>query len=454
MEDKKIPYPRPNYEDKFLFSKELTAGVFVDAIFDETRKYAPAMMRYSARISDIYTQKLATNFNESSDILIGTYDLGALKQAAWLPMFVRHDKERSADIVYYPLDYYDDFEFFNGYIDTGAPAVGVRFTIPHYDKHNAGLFGLKLDNDTVTSVWFLSLKDYSIRKLGDIPSELRGVHFDYAGYMKGAAPFVFDTGGSFTYLLFDFDGSVHRIDGAKSRTIGALGDLGAIALLFDNDNKTSIFNSKGELEHVVPGDFITSYYDTIDGVRPYPFSAKVGKSVYRLRDENSCYKFKKTNSGWKISIKQRPIWAYSKRHLYDYSTDNWINDNFGLKFLHYNFILNDIDTKDIKRLPCYKTGKFCKFTGSDEYADFVEVWNSHDSRSGAKLYHTFDFHRWDEITDTEAVNGFYENWCRIWVDGRADDIVGFLPYAMESYDIDGVVKIYFKGFIFRRRSDG
>jgi len=133
------------------------------------------------------------------------------------------------------------------------------------------------------------------------------------------------------------------------------------------------------------------------------------------------------------------IWKYQVMLRFDYATDNWTNEP--LKTLKYNMRAHGIFVKN--HFP--PGGRDTQFKSSDMHGDFCA--------SGGKVYHTFDFKKWEEVTG-DGANYLFGCYDRIWIKGRSDGIVGMMPYSLElkNYsDFDGSQKaaLQFRGFVFR-----
>jgi len=443
------PYPNPDYSDPDLLTKEVTTGAFIPAIFQELASFRPPMERYEASLEDISdAMKLKGNFNlQAVEIELHNEGMGWVKQFAWLPYF-ESDAEPEPEIVYMPREHYGFVEY-RGWSseELNIPIVENFYaSTPYYDKGNAGLFGTKVvkneDGNIVERYCaFYSLVNGSISILGKWPDDIAFDSRVYIGFVKGAAIFSCYVSDTVRELIsFDFEGGVHRLIGAGTIS-RPLGESGLLATTIGGD--TAFLDTRLNEVSRVNGDFCSSTVGEATPNTPYPFGAKIGRAIYYPKDDEAGYKFVVTRGGPIASETTRPIWTYRKAVKYDYSTDGW---NYApRKYLGYNLIRNGLFP--ITKMPCRKTeGEVCVFKGGDMYGDFVEVEYPDGKKS---LWHTLDFEWWHTIDDERALDRFYGFWGRLWVAGRPDGIVGFMPYTMAVMDVDDKMVMIFDGFVFR-----
>jgi hypothetical protein len=440
------PYPSPDFSDPDLLTKEVTSGAFIPAIFRELASFRSPMERYEASLQDISdAMKLKGNFNpQAIDIELHDEGMGWVKQFAWLPYF-ESDMEPEPEVVYDPMKHYAaaDYSPF-GRTELSVPYVENLFcNIPYYDKANAGLFGYREERDsdgnvTARYLMFYSLVNGTIKEISDMSDIDWGAIYN-PGYVKGGL-LIRDGTSAYTYHFFSLDGSRYAFPSCTGNCV-TFGDSGEFAI--EDSANTFIYNAKGEEIGRVGSLACGSSDQLINGVTPYPFGTKIGRTFYYAKSENESWQWHKEKGKWKARIVNAPIWKYSTMTKYDYWQDGWMTD--AIKPFGYNLRKNGIFVAPV--IPCKKPNRpECDFRNADRYGDFIV----RTSGGKKKLLHTMDFRHWEEFPD-EAANAFYEGQGRIWVDGRTDNIVGFLPYAMEvrSYSSDESVMLTFHGIIFR-----
>jgi len=451
-----IPYPAPNYKDKDLIVKEIVNGSFAKALFKDIKRYKYALSRYDTDLTDILIDKAAKEPLTPADVSfdIENFDLAKIKELAWLPFYIEAGQQEK-EVIYNPKDYYDSYEYayFTEKTDGSFP-MDLYIDAPYYDKNNAGIAGFeKDDNSKEVAVWFYSLKDEKLTKLGNIPSDLTDKYKIIVVYVKGAVIVQVEVdynNNKYSYLSYGFNGEFNRIDnvGGDYRTFG---DFGDIAIISSDKTRTYIYNSKLEKTQELDDNYIEITDVSGGGIASsytlYMFGARIKNKLYYIRGENSSYKWwrvkdKKTGKyEWKVKIVNKPVWKYQIKHLYDYSTDGFINKP--LKFMNYNFIKHRAVTpKPI--LPCdTKAGEICMYEEAGGYGDFVIV----KVGTTKYLFHTFDFKKWEEC---QTIAGGFNVMGRIWVNGRSDNIVGYIPQTMVIQTSGNRMTFTFDGYILRR----
>lgn len=444
-----IPYPAPNYKDKDLMVKEIVNGSFAKAIFKDIGRYRYALSRYDTDLADILIDKAAKEPLTPADVSLDmeNFDLSKIKEWAWLPFYVEAGSKK-LEKVYDPRDYYDTYAYKNENKIVGSYSNGsldnLYLSYPYYDKRNAGIVGFNKDNNGIkTEVWFFDLKDYSLKKLGDIPSDLLDKYAQIISYIKGAVivRFTIDwNSNNFTYISFGLDGSINRANNLGNKYV-TFGDYGELAIQSVDKKKTYIYNNKLELIQTLNGDYVTSYVAIGSNLTPYPFGTKIKKTFYYIKSETQSYKWKRTKDGWTISIKNKPLWKYNKMHLYDYSTDGFINKP--LKFMNYNYIRNGAIAPKV-RLPKGNNISEYRYEQAGNYGDFLIVKYNDGSK---KLFHTFDFRNWEEC---QTIAGGYNIMGRIWIESRSDGVVGLDPRSVIVNGYGGNIYFKFEGYELRR----
>ena len=463
--DESAPYPRPDYNDAELDTKEMINGTFAKAAILDVQNFRPVLDRYNVtqnRLVDMTAARLGKVTPEMLDINLSDPTLSGVKEVGYLPYKVEVP-DNDAEKIYDPRRYYNQVEFIN-YETTILQNVpymeDTLLNIPYYDKDNAGLFGFreyKDDDGNITkrTAAFYSLVRNTITELGEVPT----VEFDgysVIGYVKGGLVIQFGHNGNYTYVSFLLDGRVASLTINNGGQFASFGDHGEFAV--EGATSTFIYNIEMELVSTVD-DLACRLYDVnaVTGNAKYPFGIDMDGGFYFIRSEDTSYFWKRvqTDDGaeWKVKVVNNPKWKYRKKVLWDYFTDGWLEKP--LRRLKYNLLKHGV-WKPAK-LPTGKmypdiTQDMLEFRGSDTYGDFIMV-----VQNGTKvLKHTYDFSVWSDVTD-DAVDGFYQSWDRIWVNGRSDNIVGYAPYMMdvitstdENNNYEPVMKLRFKGFVFRR----
>ena len=441
--DKTVPYPNPDYSDPDLLAKEEINGSFSIAVIDEVKHFRPAMERYEGTVDDLKNSRfLRGKYDlQSVDMSFHSFGTDYIKQLSWQPLKVPYETPEP-EIVYDPLKHYNHVEYHGlSSRDTGATFIkGLYCSTPYYDPEDPGLFGARSIKDADGNIVgrytaFVSLLDFSPLILGEWPED---VNFDsraYVGYVKGYAVYrcyVSDTEDEL--ISFGLDGSVHRFGpvGKQCRSLGEYGCLVATSM-----GKTLILDGRLAKVTEIDGDWCSSNISEAASPVPYPFGVKIGRSFYYVRTDESSWKYTKTKKGWHISKKEHPIWKFSKMVKYDYVTDNWMHEP--LKAMRWNLIRHGVS------IPTGIPTKRALLKSSDNYGDFIET---DDGDGTKKLYHTFDFRKWNEVTDSRAVQRFYGMMGRIWIKPGLSDITGMLPYTIAFFDQNDKMIFQFDGFVF------
>ncbi len=210
-----------------------------------------------------------------------------------------------------------------------------------------------------------------------------------------------------------------------------------------SENTTVVYNYKFETQTKLDKAFCVKSGGYSSSNTKYKFGTNINGKYYYLRDDESSNKIWNTQSGWKAEVVDKRIWAYQKRLMFDYATDNWVTHP--LKTLKYNLIKNNIPV--VNHLP---KGAKVEFPNSDMHGDFVRVYYSDSSR---KVFHTFDFKHYGEVSGDAALH-LYGCQGRMWVNDRSDGLTGIMPYGIEIKDVDDLMGgrktiLQFSGFIFR-----
>jgi len=324
--------------------------------------------------------------------------------------------------------------------DTGATFVKDLYcSIPYYDRRNPGLFGAKFVKDADGNIVrrfaaFVSLLDFAPSVLGEWPPDVNFDSRTYIGYVKGYAVYrcyVSDTEDEL--ISFGLDGSVHRFGPAGSQC-RPLGDYGCLVVA--SAGKTLILDGTLTPVFETDGDRCGSKITEATAWAPCPFGIKIGESFYYIRDEASSWKYTRTKTRWHISVKKRPVWMYSKRVKYDYVTDNWTHEP--LKALGWNLIRRGL------YVPSGIPTKKAQLKSSDNYGDFIQV----EENGKRELYQSFDFRRWNKVTDPRAADRFYGMMGRIWIAPGLSDIAGMMPYTISFFDHGDKMLFQYDGFVF------
>lgn len=452
--DSSIPYPRPNYSDSDLLTKELVNGTFTKALFSELKSFKVPMDRYNVTEDDLTNISL-TKGNitpQSYDISMRDLSLDGVKELGWQPA-TRKSNVPEPQVVYDPLKHYAFVEW------VGINSTDLQDTIPssntalydvsvtYYDDDNAGLFGFLTIKDTdgnVTDVFasFYSLKTITMTTLGRLPNGLNLAGSTYVGYVKGAYIINFYGG---TYVSFTLLGGVFTANNYSDYHT-ALGDDGLILIENNIATKTYVLDNELNVIQEIEGRYCIRGGGFASSPNKYLFGTKIGNTYYFLRDNDSSYKFKKTASGWRADVVDNPTWKYTKRLKYDYATDNWLQHP--LKTLKYNMITQGLFVKN--HLPKHDDGDEVEFPNSDMHGDFARVVKPDGSRA---YYHTFNFRKWKPLTG-EATTYLYGCMGRMWTNGRVDGVSGLMPYTIAVKSVNDLLGskktvLQFSGFIFR-----
>ncbi|WP_456432682.1 hypothetical protein [Nitratifractor sp.] len=437
MIDTVAPYPSPDFSDPELLDKELLGGAFPHAIFAELRSFTPAMSRYEASLREIQFDLLRHDgLNlQGVDVTMHGNGIGFLKQVAYLPYRIRR-ADPEPIVVYDPLDHYTSIEYHgrSSRILGDAPIRDFYCSTIYYDPENPGLFGTKFVRDDDGNVVeryeaFVSLLDFSVYLLGRWPGDAVFDSRSFVGYTKGAAIYKCYVNDDYDELVsFTFDGAVYRVGGVEKLAL-PLGDSGCVAVV--SGGVTIIFDQTLSAVHHTNGDYVTRNISESQPQSSYPFGAKIGGTIYYPRDAESAYAYRRRQDGsWSIRVVEYPLWMFQKATKYDYVTDGWLHP---LRSLGYNLIVRGVwAPSGIHRGDQLK--------GADRYGDLVERNNT--------LYHTFDFRRYTEVTDTRARDSFYGFCERVWT-GGVGGIAGYLPYVIAVFDQDDKTVLQFEGFVFR-----
>jgi hypothetical protein len=427
-------------------------------VMNDVKTFKSPMSRYNVTGDKLTNLSLIKGdiSPQAYDISMNDVGINRMKELGWLPAKVKSDTPKPK-IVYSPKKHYVYVEWV-GINNTDMPNISSSSTVSYsatdiyYDTLNAGLFGFKTVKDATGAVIskiavFFSLNDYTIKDLGQLPAGLDTTASNYVGYVNGAYILYFYSG---TYVSFKLDGTVHTLNG-YGRYFTALGDDGCIAIEDMFNTETTIFQNDLTIKDVTKDIFSGSYCKVLGGLyasnpTQYKFGTKIDKTYYFLRDDTSSYAYKNTKYGWKLSIKDKPIWKFGKRIKYDYATDNWLHTP--LKTLKYNMIKQSLFV--LNRMPKHTNTDEIVYPNSDMYGDFCKVVHSDGTET---FYHTFDFKKWSQLTG-EAIKYLYGCSGRVWTTKRTDGIRGFMPYAIGLKTISNLNNGYktvlqFSGFIFR-----
>jgi len=449
--DNSVPYPRPNYKDKDLLTKELINGTFSTVILNEIQTFHAPLGRYNVTEDDLADMSiLKGNFSAKDyDISMTDMTIDGLKELSWLPT-KRVSTPGEPLVVYDPLKHYSFVEW----VGISSTELGdilsdatSEYDLRHlyYDDDNAGLFGFHSVKDaqgvaTDTFAVFVSLKNYSMITLGRLGNEFDLSSSTFVGYTNGA--FILNFVGG-TYISFTLKAEVFLVSG-YSDIYTALGDDGCIAIL--SLAKTFILDSKLNVVGELQGDFCTKVGGFSSSPTKYLFGTKLGNTYYFLRDNDSSYKFRNASKVWKAEIVNKRVWAYLKRTKYDYVTNNWLQKP--LKTLKYNMIAQGLFVKST--MPPHGKEDEVLFPNSDMHGDFARVNKS----NGIKEYwHTFNFKEWKPLLG-EATTYLYGCMGRVWLKNRVDGVAGLMPYTIAVKTVsDGAgnykTVLQYSGFIFR-----
>jgi len=438
--DKSIPYPRPDYTDPDLITKEMVNGTFGLAVLDDVKHFRPVMDRYNVTEEKLIERSLVSgNINpDAFDISETDPTYYGVNEMAWLPAKIK-DIVPEPEEVYFPARYYVHVEW-QGVNYKELPGIPSRDTQkyslrhPHYDLDNPGLFGFITYKDSDGNVTgydaaFFSLRTETLSIMAAAPSGFDPAGWQYIGYVKGY--FVLNDHGA-NYLSFGLDGTV-RSAALGSRFV-TLGDEGCFAV------GSKVFDGRLQQVEDVGVDMTMLEIGLASGMRRYKFGTKIkNKYFYNAAGGGSTKIWRGRDGKWHAEHTDADVWTYDVRIRYDYATDNWMNEP--LKTLKYNMIAHGIFVTN--HFP--PGGRDTQFKASDMHGDFCA--------SGGKVYHTFDFLKWEEVTGDGATHlyGCYE---RFWIKGRPDGIVGMMPYSLELKDVNDLqggrkTVLQFSGFVFR-----
>ena len=450
------PYPRPDYTDGLLLSKELSNGSFIQALINDIRAGRPPLSRYSVGLDELLLIA-AENHKysyEYTSLDMQKYDIAKLKEIAWLPYYTGEDK-RKIDEVYNPKRFYEEVTYddidITYTIGSGANEY-CRLNIPYYDSGNAGLYGVSTDkdNDKISkSVWFYSLKDNSFTRLGSIPNDLQDKNVTPIVYVKGAVILRFEVDYDaqvYSYVAYGFDGTINRIDNQNGGEI-PLADFGRIVI---RSNELA-----GEKHRCYAYDAFLrktgEYYDDdvvgngvfqLISFSRYGFGNRLGSSIYYPVDSNTSRKWFIKNGELHNKIVSAPLWRYAVKTLYDYHAPNRYFDDIKPKALRFNFIKNGTFAPGV-RYPIQGSDR-CGYNTFDTFGDFIVV---KDSNSNKKVFHTLDFRKWREV---RLVQGGLPQNERIWVYGRNDDIICFYGSPFYAVIDTNSARFRFAGYTLRR----
>lgn len=452
--DKSIPYPRPDYTDGDLISKEMVNGTFANAIIDDVKHFRPVFDRYNVTQDKLTDRSiLKGNMTPAAyDITITDVSLDRIKELGWQPA-KRPVNDPDPEVVYDPLKYYSFVEW-SGISNTDLQAdipssntVLYNIDTPYYDEDNPGLLGFKTikdSNGNTTDVYaaFYSLKELILSNLGRLPNGFDISGSTYIGYVNGAFILNF-TGGS--YVSFTLNGEVSIVNDL-SDYFTPLGDDGVFAVESSLGLKTYIMDAKFTKLQELDGRYCVRGGGFTTSPTKYPFGTKIASTYFFLRDDTSSYKFRRKRTGWHVEVKDTAAWKYTKRLKYDYATDNWLQKP--LKTLKYNLIRKGLFVKN--GMPPHDKNDVIEFINSDMHGDFARVVKLNGSKV---YYHTYDFKRWEVVTG-DAATHLYGCMGRIWTKGRNDGVSGLMPYTIAVKSINDLLGskktvFQFSGFIFR-----
>lgn len=452
------PYPRPDYKDEHLLVKEMINGSYWLAIKEQTNTGLSPLKRYDMDFDSFLLANTIHRKVEPEDFTMSLqrYDLAKLKEIGWLPYYEEEGREATLEIVYNPKEFYDTvtIEDVNDDIafDSGEN-IYCRLNVPYFDEDNAGLYGIAKDKDDDSksvSVWFFSLKDYTFKKLGDIPADLQDKYAVPIVYIEGAVVIRFEVDYDtkhYTYLSFGFDGSVNRLDNQNGGEM-PLADFGRIVIR--SNEKTE----QGEYRHYAYSASLEptgEYYDEdVVGIgifelisyNKYGYGNKIGKAIYMPYGETQSRKWKMVDGTLSQKVIDSRAWKYKHRTLYDYHTPNRYFDALKPKAMRYNFIKNGIFAPGV-RYPI-ADGQRCGYQSFDEYGEFVVVKTSDGSK---KVYHAYDFKTWQELP---PIQGGLNIPGRLWINGRSDDIVGLYGSPFYAVIDASSARFRFGGYALRR----
>ena len=447
--DRVVPYPHPDFGDADLLSKELINGSFAVAVVDDVKHFRPVLGRYEGSVDDIKMRMMAEGrFGpQAADLDMHSEGTPYLKQLAWLP-YHEEDEGKDPEIIYNPTDYYTSVEY-HGLSNQEVSTTFIKdiyCSTPYYDSKNPGLFGFKFIRDSDGNITdrllaFFSLLDFSVSILGRWPDALAFDSRSPIGYVKGAAVFTAWNGGGISVASMGLDGSVRVMD-VDSSLVRPLGEHGAFVA---KNGTTKVYSWKFEVEADSRADFTSSNISSASSPVPYPFGVLINRAFYYPASETGSWKYRKRKepdeygNWWTFHFIPHAVWKAQKMVKYDYVTDNWINEPFAR--LNYNMLKHGVYTPAM--LPMVKSGTL-RLKSSDNYGDFAEI----DGEDGKSLVHTFDFRKWEYVTDQRAIDRFYGMMGRIWIDIGLSDVTGYLPYTMAFFDSGDKMIFQYDGFVF------
>lgn len=449
--DESIPYPRPDYKDGELDSKEMINGTLTMAIFDDLNNFRPVFNRYNvtqSKLTDMTSVRASGGVSpEDVDITMTDPSRYGIQEIAFLPA-KRPIIDPQPEVVYDPRRHYDNVVFMDAqYIDLDTPEIdNMTVNIPYYDKDDAGLFGYiehKDENDEVIGrqILFWSLVSDVMHTLAHIPMSLDWDTKYYVGYVKGGLVWRFGQGLSYQYLIFKRGGGYTQINATSSNSV-AFGDEGVFAI--ESNTKTFVYNLDGSVEDELDGLFcaVDPFMFVATGFKRYPFGVRIDDTFFYAKNNEKSYKWEKRKKGWRAKIIDFTLWKYQKKVLFDYMTAGWLEKP--IKALHFNQRKHGIFTT--QRMAFTKKNVYdASFQGSDSHGDFVMM----GSGSSRELKHTYNFSIWTTVAGN-AKHSFHASWDRIWVKGRADGVVGYQPSIMQINNFQDSVKMLFRGFVFRK----
>ncbi len=453
-----IPYPRPNYRDPDLISKEVVNGTLAKVLRDDIAHFRAPGDRYATSADDLIAQSLARRGTKPQDLSYDIEDngIGGLKEMAWLPMFAEAGECRPR-VVYDPKKLYNDF----AYIDEGfrlpVPYTkGLTATIPHYDPNDPGLWGgyKRTDDDghvTECKRGFFSFSTGEFRFLVDVPKKIcdGSLWINSHLYIKGGLIFVAVTSGGKQLMSLDMDGRFHELS-ETFREVKSLGDFGYVAAA-TTDGRTKILNEKLETVQELDGNYLSANVPgEVSGQQRYRFGAVVNGAIYYAKDADSSYKWWKKRDGVGVKAVKSPIWRYNTAVKYDYVTNEYTAKAFKtIDKLHYNKRRGCFQPK--LHLPKHEAGDKVYFAGWDGFGDFVTVQGS-DGK--CRVWHTYDFKKWELAFDNRCE--LYDATERMWFKRPAfNGLYGFTPLQIIVRPRDTgaaqYMELYMRGIAFYYR---
>ena len=426
-----VPYPRPNYKDPDLISKELVNGTFAQVLRDDIANFRPPGDRYAMSADELIARSLAHEKTQPQYLSedIEDYGPGGIKEMAWLPLYASAG-ECAPKVVYNPKRYYNDFEYVDRTYRLPMGFIKDFYArIPHYDPNDPGLWGGYKridDNGNVTECkrGFVSLKTGEIRFLVDVPKKLCDgrLWINAHIYIKNGLVFVAITNSGKQIMSLDMSGHFHEF-GEMVKNIVSLGDFGYIAVT-TNDGMTKVLNEKLEIVQELDGDYLTMSTPGIaTAQKKYPFGSAVDGVIYYAKDDRSSYKWWKTKHGVGVKIIKAPIWKYNVAVKYDFATNEFTAREFKhINVLNYNNRRGCFQPK--LHLPNHNKDDKVYFHGWDGFGDFVTVQKPDGE---CRVYHTYDFKKWELVFDNKC--NLFSLTERLWFSQPIiGGIVGFTPH--------------------------